>query len=140
MLGKPIRVSLELAGGGARFFNGYCSRISQGNRDELFTRYRLEVVPALWFLSKNVQTRIFQQKSVPDILKKVLENLDVKWELTGKFEPRDYCVQYAESDFAFVSRLMEEEGMYYFFTHTDSENKMVVADSPQSHRISPRRP
>ena len=71
--------------------------------------------------------------TVPDILKKVLAGLDVSCELQGTFQPRDYCVQYRETDFAFASRLMEEEGIFYFFKHTADGHKMVVANTPQSH-------
>src|SRR5262249_12530283 len=86
-----------------------------------------------WLWTKNVQSRIFQQKSVPDILKEVLKGLDFSSEIQGTFEPRDYCVQYRESDFDFASRLMEEEGIYYFFKHTSDGHKLVLANTPQSH-------
>ena len=78
--------------------------------------YRAELVPAFWLLTKTTDRRIFQQKSVPDILRQVLAGLDVSFEIQGTFEPRDYCVQYRETDFDFASRLMEEEGIFYFFT------------------------
>src|SRR5207302_3573878 len=112
-------------------------RLSEGKRDATFTHYRMEVVPALWLLTRRVQSRIFQQMSVPDILKKVLAGLDVTFELQGTFFPRDYCVQYRESDFAFASRLMEEEGIYYYFTHGNGSHQMVVADTPQGHADVP---
>src|SRR5205823_6132971 len=98
-----------------RYFNGISSRISQGPRDNTFTEYRIEIVPRFWLLTLRAQSRIFQQIAVPDILKKVLAGLDVSYELRGKYDPRDYCVQYRETDFNFASRLMEEEGIYYFF-------------------------
>ena len=79
------------------------------------------------------QSRIFQHMSVPDILKQVLAGLDVTYEIQGTFEQREYCVQYRETDFDFASRLMEEEGIYYFFKHTDGGHKMVLANTPQSH-------
>ena len=70
------------------------------------------MVPQLWFLTKISQSRIFQQVPVPEILEQVLKGLDVDFQLTGTYEPRDYCVQYRETDFNFASRLMEEEGIY----------------------------
>ena len=73
---------------------------------------------------------------MPDILKKVLTGLDVDYELQGTFEPRDYCVQYRETDFDFACRLMEEEGIFYFFKHADGSHKMVVADYAA---VAPRR-
>ena len=105
----------------------------QGGRDATFTYYRLEIVPELWFLTRKTQSRIFQQKSVKEILKKVFEGLDVQYQLNGQYEPRDYCVQYRESDFNFASRLMEEEGIFYFFKHDDGSHTMVVADNPEAH-------
>lgn len=91
------------------------------------------MVPRFWLLTKKVRSRIFQQLPIPDILHLVLGDLDVTYELTGKYLPRDYCVQYRESDFAFASRLMEEEGIHYFFQHSKDAHKMVVSDSATRH-------
>jgi len=137
LLGQKITVEVALPGGASRFFNGVCSRFSQGARDATFTRYVLEIVPQLFLLSQKTQSRIFQHLGVPEILKKVLEGVDVTWDIQGVFEPRDYCVQYRESDFAFASRLMEEEGIYYFFKHSAGSHLMVVANTPGSHSDLP---
>ncbi len=137
LLGQKITVRLDLLDGEKRHFNGICNRISQGERGEVFTQYRMEIVPALWMLTKKAQSRIFQQMSVPDILKKVLDGLDVTYEIQGQFHPRDFCVQYRETDFNFASRVMEEEGIYYFFKHSDGGHKMVVANTTQSHSDLP---
>jgi type VI secretion system secreted protein VgrG len=91
------------------------------------------LVPQLWLLTKAQQSRIFQQLSVPEVLRRVLGDLNVNFELQGNYEPRTYCVQYRETDFNFASRLMEEEGIYYFFTHTADGHQLVIADTPQSH-------
>jgi type VI secretion system secreted protein VgrG len=133
LLGQNVTVALELPDGKDRYFSGIVSRFSQGQRDARFTEYQAEVVPRLWLWTRRVQSRIFHQTTVPDILKNVLEGLDVTYEIQGTFHPRDYCVQYRESDFAFASRLMEEEGLYYFFKHTAGGHTMVVANTPQSH-------
>src|SRR5262245_2604156 len=133
LLGQKVTVHLSLPDGKKRHFNGICSRVTQGERDDIFTAYRMEIVPQFWLLSKRAQSRIFQHVSVPDILKKVLEGVDAVFELQGSFQPRDFCVQYRETDFKFASRLMEEEGIYYFFKHSADGHKMVVANSPQSH-------
>jgi type VI secretion system secreted protein VgrG len=137
LLGQKVAVRLTLPEGKEGHFSGICSRFSQGQRDETFTHYRMEVVPQFWLLTRRVQSRIFQHMSVPDILKKVLTGLDFAFELHGTFQPRDYCVQYRESDFAFASRLMEEEGIYYFFKHSADGHKMVLGNSPQSHADVP---
>ncbi len=143
LLGKSVTVQLRQADGSQRPLNGIVSRIAQADRvagsqgPETFNRFVLEVVPKAWLLSRNQNSRIFQQLAIPDILKQVLTGLDVSWELQGTYEPRDYCVQYRESDLAFASRLMEEEGIYYYFQHGAGSHKMVVADTPQSHVVVP---
>ncbi|MCL6503579.1 MAG: type VI secretion system tip protein VgrG [Pirellulales bacterium] len=133
LLGQGITVELELPGGGKRYFHGICVRVAQGERGVDFTSYRMEIAPQLWRLTRRAQSRIFQHVTVPDILKKVLEGLDVSFELQGRFEPRDFCVQYRETDFNFASRLMEEEGIYYFFKHSNGAHQMVVADAASSY-------
>jgi type VI secretion system secreted protein VgrG len=137
LLGQSIAVRLASSDGKTRFFNGICNRISQGHRDHEFTYYRMEIVPQFWLLTRRAQSRIFQHLSVPDILKKVLAGLDVSYELRGTFQPRDFCVQYRETDFNFASRLMEEEGIFYFFKHTTEGHKMVVANTSESHPDMP---
>jgi type VI secretion system secreted protein VgrG len=137
LLGQKVTVTFR--GDPERYFNGIISRLTQGPRvraldkKAMFNRFEAEMVPQLWLLTKSVQSRIFQQKSVPDILKEVLKGLDVSSEIQGTFAPRDYCAQYRESDFDFASRLMEEEGIYYFFKHTSNGHQLVLANTPQSH-------
>jgi type VI secretion system secreted protein VgrG len=133
LLGQKATVQMIMPGGKARFFNGIIARVGQGGRDSQFTTYRLELSPQFWLLTRKWQCRIFQQINVPDILKNVLTGIDAGFEIQGTFQPRDYCVQYRESDFNFASRLMEEEGIYYFFKHTQDGHKMVLANTPGSH-------
>jgi type VI secretion system secreted protein VgrG len=145
LLGQKVTIALQSAEQGAtvRYFNGIVSKLSQGQRAKglndasMMLHFEAEIVPQFWLLTKNVQSRIFQQKTVPDILKAVLKGLDVKSEIQGTFEPRDYCVQYRETDFDFASRLMEEEGIYYFFKHSADGHQMVLANTPQSHADVP---
>lgn len=133
LIGKKVTASLELPDHSYRYFNGLVIKVAQGDRDKVFTDYKLEIVPQLWLLTKKTQSRIFQQLSVPDILKQVLTGFTVTYKLQGTYKPRDYCVQYRESDFNFASRLMEEEGIYYYFEHSKSDHKMIVADNPGGH-------
>jgi type VI secretion system secreted protein VgrG len=133
LLGQKITVRLALTGGKNRYFNGLVSRLTQGMRDDLFTHYRAEMVPEFWLLTRRGQCRIFQHLSVPEILKKVLQGLNVAYQIQGTFHPRDYCVQYRETDFHFVSRLLEEEGIYYFFKHAADGHQLVLANTPASH-------
>ena len=139
ILGQSVTVTLQMPDGSSRYFNGIVNRFSQGQQvpsamgSAFFTRYLAEIVPQFWLLTRKAQSRIFQQIAVPDILKQVLTGLSVEYQLQGTYKPRDYCVQYRETDFNFASRLMEEEGIYYFFNHADGSHKMVVADTPMSH-------
>ena len=137
LLGQKATIRMTLLDGKCRYFCGICTRVSQGERDDEFTSYRLDIVPPFWLLTRRAQSLIFQQLTVPDILKKVLQGLDITWEIQGTFYPRDYCVQYRETDFNFASRLMEEEGIFYFFKHGDSGVKMLVGNTPQSHPDMP---
>jgi type VI secretion system secreted protein VgrG len=141
IIGKEITLEMAIVGPGdsadSRFINGICTRFSEGDRNEEFTSYSAEVVPKVWLLTRLARSRIFQQKSVPDILKAVLQGFDCDYQLHGKYEPREYCVQYRETDFNFVSRLIEEEGIYYFFKHSDGGHQMIIADTPQSHSDVP---
>jgi len=133
LLGQDASVVIGLADGGKRYFNGIVSWISEDDRDDFFTIYHAEIVPRAWLLTHRKQSRIFQHMTVPDILKKVLTGIDTSFEIQGTFEPRDYCVQYRESDFDFACRLMEEEGIFYFFKHDESGHKMVLGNTVQCH-------
>jgi len=141
IVGKNVTIHVE-AVDSERTFNGFISRFSQGAHDGRFTYYRAEMVPWLWFLTRTADCRIFQRKTVPDIIKKIFGDLgfnDFKMRLFGKYQPRDYCVQYRETDFNFVSRLMEEEGICYFFEHDPAGNKhdLILGDDPASHEPCP---
>jgi type VI secretion system secreted protein VgrG len=139
LLGKKVTVEISPSTH-KRYFNGIVCKVSQGGRDEDFTHYSLEVVPELWLLDRKLRSRTFQHINVPDILQKLLTGLDVAYQIDGAFEPREYCVQYRETDFAFASRLMEEEGIFYFFKHFSSSHQLVLANTPQSHPAAPYLP
>lgn len=135
LLGKTVTAKIKLPDG-ERFFSGICMRFAQLERettDISFTAYRAEIVPQFWFLTRRAQSRIFQRMTAPDILKKVLTGLSVDYQLKGTFKQRDFCVQYRESDFNFASRLMEEEGIFYFFKHSAGSHTMIVSNNPDSH-------
>jgi type VI secretion system secreted protein VgrG len=140
LLGQPVSIAVRRFDGSYRHFHGIVSRFSQGGYlpgppgAKAFVRYNATVVPQVWLLTRRAQSRIFQQMSVPDILRQVLTGLDVNMSgIHGTFHPRDYCVQYRETDFDFISRLMEEEGIYYFFEHAEDGHKMVLANTPSGH-------
>jgi type VI secretion system secreted protein VgrG len=137
LLGGEITIAVEQRDGTKRHFHGICNRFGQGDRDADFTYYDITVVPSIWVLTQRVRSRIFQHKTVKDILAAVLEGFNFKDETQGEFKPRNYCVQYRESDFNFISRLMEEEGIFYYFVHTQNSDQMIIANTPQSHRDCP---
>ena len=122
LIGQKVTLTIQLADDSERYVNGFISRFVQSGGDARFTYYRAEMVPWLWFLTRTTDCRIFQNMTVPDIIMKVFKDSgfnDFSNRLYGKFEPREYCVQYRETDFNFISRLMEEEGIYYYFKHAE---------------------
>ena len=122
----------------SRYFNGYFSSIAFGGYGaEGQASFRATLVPWLWFLTRTSDCRIFQQKSVPDILEEVFRDAgfsDFKKDLRASYQPRDFCVQYRETDFNFVSRLMECEGIYYYFEHENGSHKLVLCDDMVCHK------
>ncbi|PXA97053.1 hypothetical protein DMC47_15890 [Nostoc sp. 3335mG] len=135
-LGKPCGLKVLEDGELLRHFHGLV--VSGEYIDESPTghRYRLVLKPWSFFLAQNRNMAIFQDLNAKDIINQVLQNAgvsDFEFKLSASPRPRSYCVQYQESDFAFVSRLMEEEGMYYFFQHSADKHVMMICDSPASH-------
>lgn len=136
IVGRNVAVRMNMAGNNTRYFNGFVSRFVQTGQIGGMSRYSATLVPWLWFLSRTSDCRIFQEKSVPEIIKEVFEDngfTDFKDELNGEYPARNYCVQYRETDFNFVSRLMEDTGIYYYFEHEDDRHVMILADSLASH-------
>ena len=135
LLGTPASVSVELPDGSKRFFHGLvCAMGIEGAYRKLFA-YRLMLRPWLWLLTRRADTRIFQGKNAQDIIKAVFQpfSADFEFNLSGSYPTYEYCVQYRETDFNFVSRLMEQEGMYYFFKHEAGKHTMVIVDAPSAH-------
>jgi type VI secretion system secreted protein VgrG len=136
VLGQPMTVRVKQEDGTERYFNGICARFTQGQRDQWFTHYQATLVPHVWFLTQIARSRIFQNTSVDNILRKVFKGFEVDYEI-GSFEPRNYCVQYRETDWDFAARLMEEEGIYFYFEHTKNAHRMILGNTPDSHRECP---
>jgi type VI secretion system secreted protein VgrG len=132
MLNKPVVVSISLADDTDRHFHGIISHIEEvETRAEGYWMYRATMVPWTWLLTLFHDCRIFQNKSVPDIVQQVFTDrgfTDYANRLTGTYQPREYTVQYRESDFNFISRLFEDEGIFYFFEHTQDKHTLVFAD------------
>ena len=140
IIGKQVCISLTLTDGSKRYFNGHVSRFAQTGMDERFTHYHCEIVPWLWFLTRRADCRIFQNMTIPDIVAKVFKDRgfgDFRNSLQGDFEQREYCVQYRETDFNFVSRLMEQYGICYFFEHEQNKHTLVMGNKPSVHKPCP---
>jgi type VI secretion system secreted protein VgrG len=140
IVGQNVTLQIILADGSPRYWNGFISRFFQGARSENLASYHAEMVPWLWFLTRTTDCRIFQKQKVPDIIQQIFKDLgfkDFELRLYGDFVEREYCVQYRESYFNFVSRLMEEEGIYYFFEHEENKHTLVLANDPAAHKPCP---
>ena len=121
-----------------RYIHGVVNRFSQSRQGRRFTTYHIELVPAIWNLSCRSDVRIFQGKTVKEILEQVLEGASIPPEsysfaLQGHYDAREYCVQYRESDLDFISCLMEEEGIFYFFEHKAEKHILNIADNASVH-------
>ena len=155
LLRTPATIYLALADGTERPFNAVFKSLRQADEtDELaaddedlgssrpirdLAVYETVLVPKVWFLSLQTDCRIFQTMSVVDIVSQILKeaSVDFQFRLNGVYPKRDYCVQYRETSLNFISRLLEEEGIFYFFQHTETTHTMVFADKSS---ISPTCP
>ena len=140
IIGKRVTLRVTLGSDKKRYFNGFISRFMQTGSDRGLANYRATMVPWLWFLTRTSDCRIFQKKTIPDIIEQIFKDLgftDYKLQLQGSFEPRDYCVQYRETDFNFVSRLMEQYGLLYFFEHEKGKHTLIIANDPSAHQPCP---
>jgi type VI secretion system secreted protein VgrG len=140
MLGQKVSVGMALPNGKNRFFHGFVIEFSLGGWLQNYNEYRATVRPWYWLLTRTADCKIFQEKTVPQIFEEVVKQYgftDYELKLAGTYEPWEYCVQYRETDFNFLSRLLEQEGIYYFFVHEEGKHTMVLADDPSQHKTLP---
>ncbi|HSU57805.1 MAG TPA: type VI secretion system tip protein VgrG [Bryobacteraceae bacterium] len=153
LIGSPVALSVSVFSdfekGPWRYFNGIVSRFhkisSEGSR---FNHYQAVVVPWLWLLTLDSKCRIYQAKTVPAIVKHIFDEygqhfssvVSFKDTLTKAYTKLDYCVQYRESSFNFISRLLESEGIFYYFEHSEDKHTLVLADAPSAHKPCPEQP
>jgi type VI secretion system secreted protein VgrG len=137
IVGHPIAFGIRLADRmKERVWHGIVRRFSILSSDKRLHRYQAEVVPWLWLLNKTSDCRIHQALTIPDILEEIFSRFgfaDYQFKLTGEYSRKEYCVQYRESIFNFVSRLMEQEGIFYFFRHTKEKHTLILTDSPAAY-------
>jgi type VI secretion system secreted protein VgrG len=138
VLGQMVSVKLMLPGDKFRHFSGYVTRMAQSGMVGRYYRYTATARPWLWFLTRTADCRIFQELTVPQIIEQVFADHPSadfdRSQLSSNYRKWTYCVQYRETDFNFVSRLMEQEGIYYYFRHDQNRHTMVLVDSTAAHK------
>jgi len=140
IVGQDVTFGVKLADQRKqRFFNGVVARFTQLPGEAHLAHYRAEVVPRLWFLTRTADCRIYQRRTTPttlDIISEVLHSFSVPFrsELERACKMRDYCVQYRETALNFIMRLMEEEGIVFFFNHEEGRHTLVLADSASAYK------
>jgi type VI secretion system secreted protein VgrG len=140
VLGKSFTVRADLQNENTRHFNGLAVGFSHTGGHLGLSSYRVVLRPWLWFLTRTADCRIFQDQTVPDIIMSVFRDhgfTDITNSLSQTYAAREYCVQYRETSFNFVSRLMETEGIYYYFTHAEGKHTLVLADGYGAHSANP---
>jgi len=136
IIGQPVAVRLDLGGGSQRFFHAFVSRFSYVGQGPVYTHYRATLVPWLWVLTRSADCRIFQNVTLPDIVQTIFRDRgakDFESRLTETYPSLEYCVQYRETDFNFVSRLLEQEGISYFFKHEVDKATLALVDSMDAY-------
>jgi type VI secretion system secreted protein VgrG len=140
IVGQNVTIRLNTIQAAPRFLNGHVRAFRQTGAVGRLARYQAVIVPKLWFLTRSADCRIFQNKKVPDIVKEVLKErgiTEIEDTLTVSYPQWEYCVQYRETDFNFVSRLMEQEGIHYYFKHAQGTHTLVLADGDSTHPTFP---
>ena len=146
ILGKDITVQLDhtpsdyVPQGASRYFHGIVASCGLVASADSFMHYEFSVRPWLWFLTRTADCRIFQETSVPDIIEQVFADSgfsDYELNLSGNYETWRYCVQYRETDYNFLSRLMEQEGIYYYFKHENGKHTLMIVDGYGGHSTLP---
>lgn len=142
VLGTRANVTMELPGDeDKRHFNAFVVKMQRGERHGRYETFTAHLRPWLWFLGRRKNSRVFQAQSIKDILTKVFgeysSGSDHAFRVEATLPKLDYCVQYNETDLDFVTRLLEEAGICYFFEHTDTKHTLVMADAMAKHKKMP---
>jgi type VI secretion system secreted protein VgrG len=144
IIGRNVTVRILLEGGTKeRYFNGVISRFAQLPVEGHLAHYEAEMVPAFWFLTLTSDCRIFQNKTVPTIIEEIFKEYGLQNfenQTLNKYDPWEYCVQYRETAWNFVTRLMEQEGIFFFFRHERGKHILVMADRPSANKPLPNQP
>jgi len=123
-----------------RYFNGTVTEAVRGDSGSRWTFYSVTLRPSIHRLMHGSDCRIWQNKTVPDIVKEVFSDYnitEVDWKTEGNHLPREYCTQYRENHLAFIERLFAEEGIFYYFQHDVSSHRLIITDQPETLSKSP---
>ncbi|MEE3935384.1 type VI secretion system tip protein TssI/VgrG [Pseudomonas viridiflava] len=138
-MGQPAQLEIELATGEVRHIHGYISEFGLQGSDGGIAHYRAILSPWLWMLSRRVDSRIFQDQTIEDVLRKVFTTYgalaDFEFHVSQPLTPHSYITQYRENDLDFVLRLMEHEGLFFYFDHKKDAHTLIITD--QSQPLSP---
>src|SRR6266567_2260012 len=140
IIGQNVTISVIQSNDKPRYFNGMVSQFAMTGLDGNFLRYEMQVVPTVWRLTRCANCRIFHNKEPKEIIEQIFSYrnfTDFTFSLTGTYPKIEYFVQYRETDFNFISRIMEKFGMFYFFEHSDGSHVMKIADSSSAHNPCP---
>lgn len=137
LIGQPVTITLQLtdalASSEERYFHGYVASFTHLDNDGGFTVYSAVIVPWLWMLSRRRDIRVFQEENTEDILSKVFQEYgkiaSFEFRLSKGTKNRSYCTQYRETDLEFVERLMQEDGLFFFFEHAKDGHKLIITDN-----------
>ena len=140
-IGAPALLRVRDRSGQARPVHGLVREMKYLRRGNHLAHYQCVIVPRLWFLGQTRNHRIFQHQSAPEIIRRILEEQNFTadsfaFKCFHDYPEREYCVQYGESDLHFISRLCEEEGIYYYFEHTENGHCLCFSDMPGGPRIA----
>lgn len=130
LLGKPLTVEIALPDGGVRHINGQCSSFSCAAKQGRHYTYQTVITPWLWYATRRQNYRIFQYKTVPEMVQEVLGTygFELRFELSRSYRNWEYCVQYRETDANFVMRMLEHEGIWFWFDHKAGSHALVITD------------
>jgi type VI secretion system secreted protein VgrG len=132
IVGQKVCLGIQADDAGTeRYFNGIVSSFEMNGGETEFKNYTATIVPSLWFLTLNKNTRVFQNKTVIDVIKEVLSTYSISptVDTSAEYMQMDYCTQYRETDFHFISRLMEQYGILYYFKHSKDDHTLILQDT-----------
>jgi type VI secretion system secreted protein VgrG len=140
LIGTSATVSMNLENSDEkRHFFGFVTKAKRGEKRGRYTIYTITLRPGIWFMTQSKDSKVFQEKTVKEVISEIFQEytIDAQWDLKETYSKLDYCVQYNETDYDFVHRLLEEAGIYYHFEHDEDAHKMVLRDSIASHEAYP---